>query len=86
MIERKGIRMDLPVPEEHASRPSFLEIKALHPGWGGDFDSMYNFPFDSRKAIAVTAEISEKGSDISRISANPKNFRSNIRSRATTWC
>lgn len=53
--------MDLPMTEEHATRPSFLEIKALHPGWEVDFDSTYNFPFDSRKTLAVTAEISAAG-------------------------
>ncbi|WP_328396330.1 CapA family protein [Nocardia sp. NBC_00416] len=53
--------MDLPMTEEHATRPSFLELKALHPGWEVDLDSTYNFPFDSRKTVAVTARISEKG-------------------------
>ncbi|OZC53659.1 hypothetical protein CH267_15760 [Rhodococcus sp. 06-621-2] len=53
--------MDLPMTEEHSTRPSFLEIKSLHPGWEVDLSSSYNFPFDSRKTIAVVATISTGG-------------------------
>ena len=43
--------MDLPMTPEHAARPSFKEIQKLNPDWIPDFDSSYNFPFDSRKSL-----------------------------------
>jgi Bacterial capsule synthesis protein PGA_cap len=49
--------MDLPMTEEHANRPSFKAIQALHPGWEVDLDSSYNFPHDSRKTIVVRCEL-----------------------------
>ncbi len=45
--------MDLPMTREHAERPSFKEIQKLNPNWIPDFESTYNFPFDSRKSLII---------------------------------
>ncbi len=45
--------VDLPMTREHAERPSFKEIQKLNPNWIPDFESTYNFPFDSRKSVIV---------------------------------
>ena len=48
---------DLRMDPEHAARPSFKEIQALAPGWQPDFDSLYNFPPDSRWSAIARLEI-----------------------------
>ena len=50
---------DLRMDPEHASRPSFKEIQALAPGWEPDFDSLYNFPPDSRWSAVARLHISK---------------------------
>jgi poly-gamma-glutamate capsule biosynthesis protein CapA/YwtB (metallophosphatase superfamily) len=52
--------MDLPMTREHAGRKSFKEIKKLNPNWELDFESTYNFPYDSRKSVMVKCVIAEK--------------------------
>ena len=50
---------DLRMDPEHAARPSFKEIQALAPGWVPDFDSLYNFPPDSRWSVIARLRIAE---------------------------
>jgi len=52
--------MDLPMTREHAERKSFKEIQKLNPSWEPDFESTYNFPYDSRKSIIAKCVIAEK--------------------------
>lgn len=52
--------MDLPMTREHAERPSFKEIQKLNPDWIPDFESTYNFPFDSRKSVIAKCVIAQK--------------------------
>ena len=53
--------MDLRMTPEHAAGQGFKEVQALSPGWEPDFDSLYNFPPDSRKTVIVRAELAAKG-------------------------
>lgn len=53
--------IDLRMTPEHAARKSFREIQALSPDWEPDFDSLYNFPPDSRKTMILRAEIGKGG-------------------------
>jgi poly-gamma-glutamate synthesis protein (capsule biosynthesis protein) len=53
--------IDLRMTPEHAARKSFKEIQALSPDWEPDFDSLYNFPPDSRKTMILRAEIGKGG-------------------------
>jgi poly-gamma-glutamate capsule biosynthesis protein CapA/YwtB (metallophosphatase superfamily) len=48
---------DLRMDPEHASRKSFKEIQKLAPDWVPDFDSLYNFPPDSRMSALARFEI-----------------------------
>jgi poly-gamma-glutamate synthesis protein (capsule biosynthesis protein) len=41
----------------HAASRSFREIQALHPNWVPDFDSLYNFPEDSRMTLLVQVSL-----------------------------
>jgi poly-gamma-glutamate synthesis protein (capsule biosynthesis protein) len=61
--------VDLPMTKEHAERPSFKEIQKLNPNWEPEFDSTYNFPFDSRKTVIAKCVIAEKR--IQRVSFLP---------------
>jgi poly-gamma-glutamate capsule biosynthesis protein CapA/YwtB (metallophosphatase superfamily) len=61
--------VDLPMTREHAERPSFKEIQKLNPGWTPDFESTYNFPFDSRKSVIAKCVIT--GRQIRRFSLLP---------------
>ena len=45
--------VDLRIDAAHAASKSFREIQQLHPGWEPDFESLYNFPEDSRKTLIV---------------------------------
>ena len=45
--------IDLKMTPEHAAAKSFKEIQALNPDWVVDFDSLYNFPPDSRMTLMV---------------------------------
>lgn len=53
--------MDLRMTPEHAESHGFKEVQALSPGWLPNFDSLYNFPPDSRKTILVKAELGLRG-------------------------
>jgi poly-gamma-glutamate capsule biosynthesis protein CapA/YwtB (metallophosphatase superfamily) len=45
--------IDLRMDKAHAEGKGFKEIQALNPKWIPDFDSLYNFPEDSRKTFVV---------------------------------
>ncbi|HVY35440.1 MAG TPA: CapA family protein [Caulobacteraceae bacterium] len=53
--------MDLRMDPAHAASKGFREIQALHPRWEPDFDSLYNFPDDSRMTAVVKAVIGRDG-------------------------
>jgi hypothetical protein len=36
---------------------AFKEIQKLNPSWELDFESTYNFPYDSRKSVIVKCVI-----------------------------
>jgi len=52
--------VDLPMTREHAERKSFKEIQKLNPSWELDFESTYNFPYDSRKSVIAKCVIAER--------------------------
>jgi poly-gamma-glutamate capsule biosynthesis protein CapA/YwtB (metallophosphatase superfamily) len=53
--------IDLRMTPAHAQGKGFREIQALSPGWEPDFDSLYNFPPDSRMTMVVTANATAEG-------------------------
>lgn len=53
--------VDLRMDAKHAASKGFREIQGLHPQWQPDFDSLYNFPPDSRKSMVVKCTIAERG-------------------------
>jgi len=53
--------IDLRMTPEHAQGKGFREIQALSPGWVPDFDSLYNFPPDSRMTLVVSAQATTEG-------------------------
>jgi poly-gamma-glutamate capsule biosynthesis protein CapA/YwtB (metallophosphatase superfamily) len=53
--------IDLRMDRAHAQSKSFREIQTLSPNWIPNFDSLYNFPEDSRKTIMVRAQVSASG-------------------------
>lgn len=53
--------MDLRMDAAHASSEGFREIQSLHPHWVPDFESLYNFPDDSRMTGAVRITASADG-------------------------
>jgi poly-gamma-glutamate synthesis protein (capsule biosynthesis protein) len=53
--------IDLPISPEHAQSKGFREIQALSPGWVPDFESLYNFPPDSRMTMIVEAQLGRTG-------------------------
>jgi len=53
--------IDLRMDQAHAQSKSFREIQTLNPNWIPNFDSLYNFPEDSRKTIMVRAQVSASG-------------------------
>jgi len=61
--------IDLPMTPEHAAGKGFREIQALSPGWEPDFDSLYNFPPDSRMTMFVRAELTKQG--LGRVGFHP---------------
>jgi poly-gamma-glutamate synthesis protein (capsule biosynthesis protein) len=46
---------------EHAASRGFREIQALSPDWVPNFDSLYNFPPDSRMTGIVRAVLTTSG-------------------------
>lgn len=53
--------MDLRMDEAHAQSKGFREIQVLHPEWVPDFDSLYNFPPESRMTMIAVAELTKRG-------------------------
>jgi poly-gamma-glutamate synthesis protein (capsule biosynthesis protein) len=53
--------VDLRMTPEHAAGKGFKEIQALSPGWEPDFDSLYNFPPDSRMTLIAQARLTKNG-------------------------
>lgn len=53
--------IDLRMTPAHAAGKGFKEIQALSPGWEPDFESLYNFPPDSRMTMVVTADATSGG-------------------------
>lgn len=51
---------DLRMDPEHAQRKSFKEIQKLADNWVPDFDSLYNFPPDSRMSAIVRFDIVDR--------------------------
>lgn len=49
--------VDLRMDEAHANSASFKEIQTLNASWIPDFDSLYNFPQDSRMTLVAKAVI-----------------------------
>jgi poly-gamma-glutamate capsule biosynthesis protein CapA/YwtB (metallophosphatase superfamily) len=50
---------DLRMDAEHAARPAFKEIQRLAVGWEPDFESLYNFPPDSRMSVIARLEVAK---------------------------
>ncbi len=61
--------IDLRMDRAHAQSKGFKEIQALNPDWIPDFDSLYNFPEDSRKTMVV--KFTMKNARILRTSVLP---------------
>lgn len=53
--------MDLRMDEAHANSKGFKEIQSLHPEWVPDFESLYNFPPESRMSMLVSARLTREG-------------------------
>jgi poly-gamma-glutamate capsule biosynthesis protein CapA/YwtB (metallophosphatase superfamily) len=53
--------MDLRMDEKHAQSAGFKEIQGLHPDWIPDFDSLYNFPPESRMSMLALAQLDRHG-------------------------
>lgn len=61
--------IELPMDEEHASRPTFKDLQRLNPNWEVDFSSNFNFPYDSRKTVIVGCDIDRDG--VSNVTLRP---------------
>lgn len=53
--------VDLRMTPAHAASKSFREIQSLAPGWVPNFDSLYNFPPDSRMTGVARVELNANG-------------------------
>lgn len=53
--------MDLRMDEAHAQSKGFKEIQSLHPEWVPDFDSLYNFPPESRMTMIANLQLDPNG-------------------------
>jgi poly-gamma-glutamate synthesis protein (capsule biosynthesis protein) len=53
--------IDLRMTPQHAAGRGFREIQALSPGWEVDFDSLYNFPPDSRMTMVAKIKFADDG-------------------------
>jgi poly-gamma-glutamate synthesis protein (capsule biosynthesis protein) len=67
--------VDLPITPEHAKSKGFKEVQALSPGWEPDFESLYNFPPDSRMSVSVEARLGRTG--VNEIAFKPFYINSN---------
>jgi poly-gamma-glutamate capsule biosynthesis protein CapA/YwtB (metallophosphatase superfamily) len=61
--------IDLRMDKAHAESKSFREIQTLNHNWIPDFESLYNFPEDSKMAIVV--RIALKKDAVQRVSVLP---------------
>jgi poly-gamma-glutamate capsule biosynthesis protein CapA/YwtB (metallophosphatase superfamily) len=55
--------MDLRMDKAHAESKGFKEIQVLHPEWVPDFDSLYNFPPESRMTL-IAGLLLNKGGEL----------------------
>jgi poly-gamma-glutamate synthesis protein (capsule biosynthesis protein) len=53
--------VDLRMDKAHAESKGFKEIQSLHPEWVPDFDSLYNFPPESRMTMIASARLTKEG-------------------------
>ena len=53
--------IDVRMTPEHAASKGFREIQALAPDWKPNFDSLFNFPPDSRMTGIVRVAIEKNG-------------------------
>jgi poly-gamma-glutamate capsule biosynthesis protein CapA/YwtB (metallophosphatase superfamily) len=53
--------VDLRMDKAHAESKGFKEIQVLHPDWVPDFDSLYNFPPESRMTMIASARLTPQG-------------------------
>lgn len=53
--------VDLRMDKAHAESKGFKEIQSLHPDWIPDFDSLYNFPPESRMTMIARARLMRSG-------------------------
>jgi poly-gamma-glutamate synthesis protein (capsule biosynthesis protein) len=53
--------MDLRMDKAHAESKGFKEIQSLHPEWIPDFDSLYNFPPESRMTLIARTQLTQHG-------------------------
>ena len=53
--------MDLRMDKAHAESKGFKEIQVLHPEWVPDFDSLYNFPPESRMTLIAGLRLDKGG-------------------------
>jgi poly-gamma-glutamate capsule biosynthesis protein CapA/YwtB (metallophosphatase superfamily) len=60
---------DLRMDEAHANSKSFKEIQTLNANWVPDFDSLYNFPADSRMTVVV--KLTAEGGALAAVSLLP---------------
>jgi poly-gamma-glutamate capsule biosynthesis protein CapA/YwtB (metallophosphatase superfamily) len=61
--------VDLRMDKAHAESKSFREIQTLNPNWTPDFESLYNFPEDSKMTIVVRIVLKKDG--VERVSMLP---------------
>lgn len=71
--------VDLRMDAAHAASPGFREIQKLHPGWIPDFDSLYNFPEESR--LTLLARISLAPAQGGRLRLRPALINRNAQPR-----
>jgi poly-gamma-glutamate synthesis protein (capsule biosynthesis protein) len=53
--------MDLRMDKAHAESKGFKEIQSLHPEWIPDFESLYNFPPESRMTLIARTQLTQHG-------------------------
>lgn len=53
--------MDLRMDKAHAESKGFKEIQVLHPEWVPDFESLYNFPPESRMTLIAGLQLGKAG-------------------------
>jgi poly-gamma-glutamate capsule biosynthesis protein CapA/YwtB (metallophosphatase superfamily) len=74
--------IDLRMDKAHAESKSFREIQTLNSSWTPDFDSLYNFPEDSK--LAIVARIALKTDGVQRVSILPAYINRQAQPRLVT--